>query len=163
MIADAVGIRQASLYHYFSNKDDILAALLETTVVTPLARARELLTDDGPPLHRLLDLARFDAQQLVATRWNLGSLYLLPEIADDRYTQFRSARAELAQAYETLTAEALGDPTDTRKLLPFRLVESIIMMRSDDERGELGNHTVAGLIDTIISAIEMLIEHHPQK
>ena len=29
MIAEAVGIRQASMYHYFKNKDDILAALLD--------------------------------------------------------------------------------------------------------------------------------------
>ena len=83
MIAEAVGIRQASMYHYFKNKDDILAALLDATVVGSLERARELLDDDRAPLDRLLDLARFDATQLVDERWNLGSLYLLPEVGDD--------------------------------------------------------------------------------
>ena len=29
-IAEAVGIRQASLYHYFKTKDDILCALLQS-------------------------------------------------------------------------------------------------------------------------------------
>ncbi|MEP9390949.1 TetR/AcrR family transcriptional regulator [Gordonia sp. VNQ95] len=161
MIAEAVGIRQASMYHYFKNKDDILADLLEATVVPSLERARELLVGDGPAMDRLLDLARYDAGQLVDSRWNLGSLYLLPEVADERYAEFRSARQELARAYESLTVEVLGDPADKRCLLPFRLVESIIMLRSDEERGELGDHTAAGLVDTIVGAIEMLIEHQP--
>lgn len=159
MIAEAVGIRQASMYHYFKNKDDILAALLETTVVASLDRARELLIEDGPPLPRLLALARFDAQQLVDARWNLGSLYLLPEVADDRYSEFRTARAELARAYEAMAADVLNNPQDTRYLLPFRLVESLIMLRSDEERGELGGHTASGMVDTIIGAIEMLLVH----
>ncbi|WHU48210.1 TetR/AcrR family transcriptional regulator [Gordonia sp. L191] len=157
MIADAVGIRQASLYHYFKNKDDILAALLDTTVVGSLETARELLDSDAPALDRLLELARIDAQQLVDARWNLGSLYLLPEVADERYAHFRSARQELAGAYESLAAEALDDPTDMRRLLPFRLVESVIMLRSDEQRGELGDHTVAALVDTIVGAIRVLL------
>lgn len=161
MIAEAVGIRQASMYHYFKNKDDILAALLETTVVASLDRARALLVDERDPLERLLELARYDIDQLVSARWNLGSLYLLPEVADDRYAEFRSARGELAFAYETMAGAVLGDPRDTRYLLPFRLVESAIMLRSDEERGELGDHSAADLIDTIVGAIEMLLEHQP--
>ncbi|GAB32683.1 TetR/AcrR family transcriptional regulator [Gordonia otitidis] len=159
MIAEAVGIRQASMYHYFTTKDDILAALLDATVVGSLERARELLADDRAPLDRLLDLARFDVAQLVDERWNLGSLYLLPEVGDERFTQFRTARTELAAAYETLAAAAIDDPSDTRSLLPFRLVESVIMLRSDEQRGDLGERTAADLADTIVGAIEMLLTH----
>ncbi|MEE4024162.1 helix-turn-helix domain-containing protein [Gordonia sp. PKS22-38] len=161
MIADAVGVRQASLYHYFKTKDDILAALLATTVDPSAERARELLDTEAPALQRLLDLARYDVTQLAAGRWNLGALYLLPELADDRFGEFRAARQELAAAYESLATETLGNASDNRRLLPFRLVESVIMMRSDEQRGELGDHTVAGLVDTIVGAIEMLIEHTP--
>src|SRR5215470_309700 len=35
-IAESVGIRQASLYHYFKTKDDILCALLSQTVAPTL-------------------------------------------------------------------------------------------------------------------------------
>lgn len=160
MIADAVGIRQASMYHYFSTKDDILATLLETTVISPLERARHLLTEDGPALERLLDLARFDVTQLATSRWNLGALYLLPELRNDRFSEFRTARTELADAYTQLATEVLGTASDRRNLLPFRLVESVIMMRGDEQRGELGEHTAAGLVDTIIGAIKMLLEHY---
>ncbi len=47
MIADAVGIRQASMYHHFATKDDILAALLLDTVAGPLACA-EMLRKNCP-------------------------------------------------------------------------------------------------------------------
>ncbi|MET4165541.1 MULTISPECIES: TetR/AcrR family transcriptional regulator [Gordonia] len=159
MIAEAVGIRQASMYHYFATKDDILATLLETTVVASLERARELLDGDEPALTRLLELARFDVDQLARSRWNLGALYLLPEVADQRFAEFRSDRQELAHAYAALAAAALGDDTDQRTLLPFRLVESVIMMRADEQRGELGEHTAAGLAATVVGAIQILLEH----
>ncbi|GAB10422.1 putative TetR family transcriptional regulator [Gordonia araii NBRC 100433] len=163
MIAEAVGIRQASMYHYFSTKDDILAALLETTVAGPLDRARELLAADGPALERLLELARFDVGQLTRARWNLGALYLLPELRADRFADFRSARLELADAYATLATDVLGDPRDKRNLLPFRLVESVIMMRGDEATGQVGNDTAASLVDTVVGAIEMLMTHRPPR
>ncbi|GAC67855.1 TetR/AcrR family transcriptional regulator [Gordonia soli] len=157
MIADAVGIRQASLYHHFPTKDDILVALLQSTVVASLERARTLLADDGPAVERLLDLARFDITQLATSRWNLGVLYLLPEIGDERFAEFRAARTELAAAYATLAAATLGSDTDNRRLLPFRLVESVIMVRSDEQRGELGDQTAPGLVDTLVEAIAAVL------
>ena len=45
-IAEAVGIRQASLYHYFKTKDDILCALLSQTVTPTLAFIPNLETAD---------------------------------------------------------------------------------------------------------------------
>ncbi|NDK90878.1 TetR/AcrR family transcriptional regulator [Gordonia desulfuricans] len=161
MIADAVGVRQSSLYHHFKNKDDLLAALLETTVVGPLGHARALLHADGPALDRLLDLAEFDARQLVEARWNLGSLYLLPEVADERYAEFRLARRALADVYEQLSVAVLGDAADDRRLLPFRMVESIIMLRSDEERGELADHSAGDLVPTIVAAIASLVSSPP--
>lgn len=144
-IADAVGIRQASLYHYFSTKDEILTALLEATVQAPLALARQLAEADGAPIDRLVQLAAFDAEQLASARFNLGALYHLPELAGDAFAEFRRDRAELAEHYRSLSAAALGNEDDPRTLLPFRLVESVIGLRSD---GALAAHT-----DSIVTAI----------
>lgn len=161
-IADAVGVRQASLYHHFRTKDDILAALLSTTVDPSLARARVLLADERPALDRLLDLARFDIEQLAGATWNLGALYLLPELADDQFAEFRSARYELARAYEALAAAALGDSDDSRILLPLRLVESVIMLRADAEHGELGGHTMRAVVDNIVTTIALIVAPAPK-
>src|SRR6201991_637942 len=133
-IADAVGVRQASLYHHFATKDDTPDALLAGTVDEPLRLAAELLDEKGPAAPRLHALVVDDATQLCASRWNLGALYLLPELRLDRFEQFRLRRAELRGRYRGLAAEVIEEcdgPADAADLR-FRLVESVINRRSDD-------------------------------
>jgi AcrR family transcriptional regulator len=133
-IADAVGVRQASLYHHFATKDDILDALLAGTVDEPWRLAAELLDETGPAAPRLHALAVGDVTQLCAGRWNLGALYLLPELRLDRFEQFRLRRAELRERYRRLAAQVIDEcdgPADADDL-PFRLVESVVNRRSDD-------------------------------
>jgi AcrR family transcriptional regulator len=133
-IADAVGVRQASLYHHFATKDDILDALLAGTVDEPLRLAAELLAETGAATGRLHALVVADVAQLCRSTWNLGALYLLPELRVDRFEQFRLDRAELRDRYRRLSAavsaECDGPPDATE--LPFRLAESVVNRRSDD-------------------------------
>lgn len=135
-IADAVGIRQASLYHHFATKDDILAVLLARTVEPALAFATRLVAPrhEGPALPaaaRLYALAHFDTAQLIGGRWNLAALYHLPELRAERFADFRGKRRRLRLAYVRTTLDALEAEVDPRQELPFRLVESVIAMRDD--------------------------------
>ncbi|MCV7202172.1 TetR family transcriptional regulator [Mycolicibacterium peregrinum] len=136
-IADEVGVRQASLYHHFATKDDILDALLAGTVDEALRLGAELLDGAGTAAQRLHILAVADARQLCAGRWNLGALYLLPELRTDRFAPFRQRRAELREVYrrlsEAVIAECEGPPAAAD--LPFRLVESVVNSRSDEVEG----------------------------
>ncbi len=109
MIADAVGIRQASLYHHFGAKDDILDALLAGTISAPLELAERLAGSGAPAAVRLYALAWFDVSQLCAARWNLGALYLLPELRTERFAAFRERRDELRRHYETLAAAVMAE------------------------------------------------------
>lgn len=145
-IADAVGVRQASLYHHFATKDDILDALLTGTVDEPLQLAVDLLGEPGPAAPRLHALVVADALQLCAGRWNLGALYLLPELRTDRFEPFRHRRAELRELYRRLSAAVIAEcdgPADAVDL-PFRLVESVINSRSDDGAAPPGQPWVIG-------------------
>ncbi|NMN98069.1 TetR/AcrR family transcriptional regulator [Antrihabitans stalactiti] len=135
-VADAVGIRQASLYHHFATKDDILDALLADTVAEPLALSAELLKEAGDADARLYALASFDTAQLCSSRWNLGALYLLPELRTERFESFRVRRDELRANYASLARRVLAQGQVSVaagvEYLPFRLVETVINMRSDD-------------------------------
>lgn len=131
LIADAVGIRQASLYNHFATKNDILLALLEGTV-EPTIEFDANLDADQPAAVRLCALAWFDTTQLCAHRWNLGALYLLPEVRAEQFGRFRAERDELAERYRDLATAIVG-PRDPRAELPFRLVESAIASRADNE------------------------------
>lgn len=138
-IADAVGVRQASLYHHFATKDDILVALLEGTVTGALDFADRLVAGTEPPPVRLYALLLFDAGQLLSSRWNLGALYLLPELRTDRYADFRAERRTLRDRYAHLAGlvlDDLGVRDRQRRGLPFRIVETAINERSDADSGD---------------------------
>jgi AcrR family transcriptional regulator len=133
-IAESVGIRQASLYHYFKTKDDILCALLSQTVTPTLAIIPDL-QDAEPAMtdtQQLHALAAFDGAQLLGGRWNLGALYLLPELRDAKLEPFFSDRERLRRHYLRLSLSVVGHTgvDDAAADLPFRLVESLVNMWS---------------------------------
>lgn len=152
-IADAVGIRQSSLYHHFSTKDEILGELLGGTVSTSLdfARAmRDHSDDDGleASAARLHAVVLFDGSQLCTSRWNLGVLYHLPEARAEIFQPFMAARTELRTIYGELgrgVASSPGDPDlgDTA----FRLVESLINLRAD---GLISKDSASTTADTVM-------------
>lgn len=164
-IADSVGIRQASLYHYFNTKDDILCAVLSQTVAPTLAFIPSLLsaTPTLTATEHLHALAAFDGDQLLGGTWNLGALYLLPELRD-RLEPFWSDRERLRQHYLTLSRAVLARTGvhEAAADLPFRLVESLVNMWSvphGPERSELpmqvadASMRVLGILDAETPAL----------
>lgn len=165
-IAEAVGIRQASLYHYFKTKDDILCALLSQTV-TPTLSFIPTLMDAEPALtatEHLHALALFDGGQLINGRWNLGALYLQPELRGARLEQFWSDRERLRLHYLALSKVIVSGTgvDDAAADLPFRLVESLVHMWTSElsrERAALPEHVadacirVLGVPDSPTSAL----------
>jgi AcrR family transcriptional regulator len=141
-VAERAGMRQASMYHYVSGKEALLAELLESTVTPSLVCARALLADDTVPAEgRLWKLCRADVELLCGGPHNLGALYLLPEVHTERFAGFHAVRAELKDAYrQLLAATAAGgvlakSELDLRTDLVFGLIEGVILVhRSDPER-----------------------------
>jgi len=146
-IAEAVGIRQASLYHYFKTKDDILCALLSQTV-TPTLTIIDSLSAAEPALsaaEHLHALALFDGRQLLEGRWNLGALYLQPELRWARLEPFWSDRERLRLHYLAVSKAIVADTgvDEAAADLPFRLVESLVNMwtkQPGPERTDLPEH-----------------------
>jgi len=126
-IADRAGLRQASLYHYFGGKEDILVELLEGTVRPSVRAARTLLGLAASPLAKLWALCRFDLSLLCGGPHNLGVLYLRPEIQTPRFTAFHTEHAELRSLYRTLVLAAGADEVTAD--LVFGLVEGVVLTR----------------------------------
>jgi AcrR family transcriptional regulator len=152
-IAEAVGIRQASLYHYFNTKDDILCALLSQTVAPTLSFIPSL-ADADPALtaaEHLHALAMFDGGQLLSGRWNLGALYLQPELRGARLEPFWSDRERLRLHYFALSRAIVNDTgvDEAAADLPFRLVESLVNMwatQPNPQRSALPEHVADACI-----------------
>jgi AcrR family transcriptional regulator len=132
-IAAHVGLRQASLFHYFARKDDLLAELLDRTVAPSLAATDWLVSASGRPDIRLFLLARQDTLNLCGRRHDLALLQLLPEARAERFASFWAKRAELQGRYralidEAVTAGLLIDlPVATLTDLVFGAVEATMM------------------------------------
>jgi len=137
-IAERAGIRQATMYHYFAAKADILLELLERTVRPSLDAGRRIwqwMLEGGDPAAALYALALSDVNMLRTAPHNIATLYLLPEVrADDHYTQFRDLRIELQDMYGDLGAQVTSLPGINEELagaLVMQLVESVIPLRQD--------------------------------
>ncbi|WP_394250937.1 TetR/AcrR family transcriptional regulator [Arthrobacter pityocampae] len=173
-IADAVGVRQSSLYHHFATKDDILEELLAGTVSEGLAFAREVAdlsdtdrSDTGHPAAavaaapRLHAVALFDGAHLCSGRWNIGVLYHLPEARSERFGSFLQDREELRGLYRRLGAAAVpvplweGDPLHHGELA-FRLVESLVGLRADGQATPSSPLQVADAAMVLCGAAELL-------
>jgi AcrR family transcriptional regulator len=132
-IAERVGIRQASLYYYFSGKDEILLELLTQSVRPSLLLAATLEARcHGDPAAGLYALALIDVRTLTRAPHNIATLYLLPEVQGEAFASFRAERARLQAAYGRLgQAAAPGRPPDAdlTATLVMQLVESVIQLR----------------------------------
>lgn len=140
-VAERAGMRQATMYHYFGGKEELLAELLESTVAPSLVLARRLLADSGrPAARRLWELCRSDVLLLCGGPYNLGALYLLPEVAGVRFEGFRRMRGELKDAYRVLLDgtgagdELAGDgpALALRNDLVFGLIEGVMLIHRAD-------------------------------
>jgi AcrR family transcriptional regulator len=136
-IADAVGVRQASIYYHFSNKQEILAELLVDTVRPSLEYSEWLASTAEPAPVQLYALARFDVTLLNSGRWNIGALYTMPELRAPEFAQFRDDRTRLQLAYgdRVLAGVAEGafrtEDGAVATSLVFALAESVISMRAE--------------------------------
>ncbi|RHW23258.1 TetR/AcrR family transcriptional regulator [Nocardioides immobilis] len=136
-LADEAGLSQATMYHYFAGKKDVLLALLLETVRPSVTFAQAVVPRPEPTAARIWALCAYDARLLLSGRHNVGALYLVPELSDDHFTPFHAERKKLYIAYRKLVGEALG--LGAREAHPlasaaFGLVESVILRRRTEGR-----------------------------
>jgi AcrR family transcriptional regulator len=139
-IGVAVGLRQASLFHYFARKEDILTELLDQTLRPTLDLAGRISLKSLDADLALWMLSREDVANLCRGPHNLGALQLLPEVRGPQFEWFWRRRRQLFKEYSRLISRGivagslpLADPRTTGDLV-FGLVESVITARPQMRR-----------------------------
>ncbi|MFD4323584.1 TetR/AcrR family transcriptional regulator [Nocardioides sp. NPDC058538] len=148
-IADAVGIRQSSIYYHFpSGKDEILADLLQRSIRPTLDKIEKLETlgaetGVGPDVLLYL-LVVLDVRTLAHAPHNAGVLAGLPEVQrKEVFGPFGAARQDLAEAYARLGAQVRNNRQGATSHAPggdllgdllLQFVEVVIGMRSNGHR-----------------------------
>ena len=130
-IAEAVGIRQASLYYHFPSKTEIFLTLLNSTIEPSLGLAEELDHSEAEPELILWALVAAEARLLLTSGWNVGRLYQLPVANSEEFSEYHEARTAL-QNYFRSHARAIVGEDDPRVELPFHIALSVIEMRPNN-------------------------------
>lgn len=147
-IAENVGIKQASIYYYFSTKDKILEELLALTVrptldqIDQIDRIEAVANEHGPAA-ALYALVMIDTGTLAQAPHNTGLLASLPEVRSlEQFKPYRAVHADLVDAYGRLGAQAAGHQVDGN--LVAHLVESVVASRADGtDVDEDARHAIA--------------------
>jgi AcrR family transcriptional regulator len=129
MIADGVGLRQASLFHYFDRKEEILAELLDRTVRPALAFSAWIDSGVDASAVTLHALSWWDSHNLCSRPDNLAGLQLLHEARDERFSKFWKDRELLIERYRVAIVATRGAQESDALIttLVFGLVESVLM------------------------------------
>ncbi|OFS23602.1 TetR/AcrR family transcriptional regulator [Corynebacterium sp. HMSC04H06] len=130
-IAEAVGIRQASLYYHFPSKTEIFLTLLNSTIEPSLDLADDLAQLETTPELRLWALVAAESRLLLTSGWNVGRLYQLPVANSEEFAEYHQSRARLEHHFQTFAAALVGEQ-DLRITLPFHIALSVIEMRGND-------------------------------
>lgn len=116
-IADAVGIRQASLYYHFPSKTEIFLTLLNSTIEPSLELAEELAASDASAEQRLWSLVAAESRLLLTSAWNVGRLYQLPVANSPEFSEYHEQRDALQGHFRAIAASIVGKD-DPRIELP---------------------------------------------
>ena len=142
-IAEAAGLRQGSLYHYFARKDDILAELLDRTVEAPLQMAPLIDVAGASGAARLWALTFLDVRNYCSGPCNLALLSRLPDAQRPRFSEFWEKRQRLQDWYGRYLkigkqeGNLRVDDAELMKEFVFGLVESPVAWFDPKEHDSL--------------------------
>ncbi|MER7556888.1 helix-turn-helix domain-containing protein [Nocardioides sp. NPDC126508] len=149
-IAEAVGIRQASLYYHFADKAEILSELLEQTIRPTIDKVEEIegLAAEHGWATVLYVLVLLDVHTLAVAPHNAGMLPRLPDVTrQPLFERSKAVRQELIDAYDRI-ASHLIDHRRHHDLRPgnvlLQLVEVVISIRrTGDTLTDTKRHAIA--------------------
>jgi AcrR family transcriptional regulator len=144
-IAEAVGIRQASVYYYFAGKPQILEELLQMSVRPTLDQIDkiEAVAAEHGAASALYALVMVDTLTLAEVPHNCGRLPSFPDVRSEEESKpYKKIRRDLEIAYGRLGEQVAG--LRVNGVLLAHLVEIVVTFRAEGiEVDEATRHAVA--------------------
>jgi len=118
-VAAAVGLRKASLYHYFRGKDDILQLIHHDFLAWTMSREEQRRAYELPPGQHLLEIIS-DTLEVIARRRGHVRVFIehYRELDDESREHIAAERARYARMVEEVIARGIERgafrPMDTR-------------------------------------------------
>ncbi|MDQ3688793.1 MAG: TetR/AcrR family transcriptional regulator [Chloroflexota bacterium] len=107
-IAEAVGVRQPSLFHHFRSKKSIVEAILDWDLDIALPRVRAIAARSDSAAVRLFMYLHADVTHLASAPYNLSGVYTEEVIAASDFAPWASRRDELHDIVEGIVREGMA-------------------------------------------------------
>lgn len=108
-IADAVGIRQPSLFFHFATKQEIAEELLRYSVDEPTMLARRLIRVPAPAAARIYRYAWFDTQHLLNSPYDLTGVHRDDLIGAPEFSTWRRKTQQLRGDIQVIVKQGVED------------------------------------------------------
>ncbi|MBN9061855.1 MAG: TetR family transcriptional regulator [Rhizobiales bacterium] len=110
-IAKAIGLGRSAVYHYFRNKEEILAALVEAEALTPSHQLQELIDDPRLTASERLKRAIIDGivRRLASGSRFLFSLRLEAQIPKEMGALYNKSRRQIYDFYVRCIRDGVRD------------------------------------------------------
>ena len=104
-IAEAVGVRQPSLFHHFASKAAIMEALLEHDLARTVPARERIARADAPASVRLYRYLVDEVTHIAGARYNLAGVYTEEVRASPEFEPWHRRRRRLHRAIERIVAD----------------------------------------------------------
>jgi len=106
-LARSMGLATGAVYHYFGSKEQLLISICDQLMEPLLARAREIVVDDGSPGEHLCSLVRLWVANVIEHRDHM-LVFQQERHTIESGAQWRGVR-ESRKAFDRLMAHALEE------------------------------------------------------
>jgi AcrR family transcriptional regulator len=107
-IAQAVGIRQPSLFHHFPSKHAIVQEILSSDLDEAVPAVEALAADLGPASVRLYRYLRHDVEHLIGSPYDLRGMYTEEVMGDPRFAAWKQQLIRQHAAVERIVKDGVA-------------------------------------------------------
>jgi TetR/AcrR family transcriptional regulator len=110
-IAAEAGLAQSSLYYYFHNKDEVLAAIVARANVVPLELVARIEDEGGPAAVRLYRFVRGDVQALCRMPFDINEVHRFSARDREHFAQYWAERRTLRRRIAGIVRDGMHEKT----------------------------------------------------